>query len=223
MGFKRDRHGLRRESADLACDSKKLIAYSNELRIYSADLIHAVKRASDIAGLRREAAIDPDRISTNPYLRLSNSRWTADLLDMALKVSEADFGNVQLFDPSRQLLKIAEQRGFRREFLDYFENVDCEDPCVCAVAFKRKDRVIVSDVADSPLFSDDEVRNILLRANVRAVQSTPLCAPSGEFLGIVSTHYKDPNNLSLENLPRLDAVIHQFVSDERSHSQEHWA
>jgi GAF domain-containing protein len=56
----------------------------------------------------------------------------------------------------------------------------------------KQARVVVADVATDPVFSGGS-REMLLRSNVRSVQSTPLISPSGEFVGMVSTHYTRPH------------------------------
>ena len=50
-------------------------------------------------------------------------RLLEDVLDASIAIVGADFGNVQLYDPASGALKIVAQRGFRQDFLDYFDNV----------------------------------------------------------------------------------------------------
>jgi GAF domain-containing protein len=129
-----------------------------------------------------------------------------------MDAADADFGNVQLFDPTSQALRIAAHSGFQDEFLSYFEHVTIEHTSVCGRAFEHKARVVVPSVGSDDFFGSDEVRCALLQAQVEAVQSTPLFAPSGAFLGMLSTHYRRPNPLSNGILDRLDRVVENFVA-----------
>ncbi len=49
-------------------------------------------------------------------------------LDAAIIIAGAQKGNIQLPDPSSGLLQIVAQRGFKKPFLNFFENVRSEDP-----------------------------------------------------------------------------------------------
>lgn len=43
-------------------------------------------------------------------------------------------------------------------------------------------------------------------AGARAVQSTPLLGPSGQVIGMLSTHYERPHIPSPEELQAIDAI-----------------
>jgi hypothetical protein len=128
----------------------------------------------------------------NPSVKLARAEWLTDLLESAIAATGADFGDVQLFDSSERVLRIAAQRGFENEFLKYFDTVRNDEGCSCGAAMNKQARVVVADVATDPVFSGG-AREMLLRSNVRSVQSTPLISPAGEFVGMVSTHYKRPH------------------------------
>lgn len=131
-----------------------------------------------------------DGWTQNPYLSLKNSLWISDFLASAVEATGADSGNVQLFDSANRVLRIVAQRGFSSEFLDYFDTV-CDGGSACGAAMNRRCRVFVPDVACNTLFKP-ETRGVLLRAKVRAVQSSPLTDRCGALIGIVSTHYDRP-------------------------------
>jgi len=71
---------------------------------------------------------------------------------------------------------------------------------------QRLVRVAVEDIAHSSVFTDNRTIEVLLAAEVRAVQSTPLLSSSGELLGVLSTHYRRPRKFSYPELHRLDIV-----------------
>jgi GAF domain-containing protein len=101
---------------------------------------------------------------------------------------------VQLLDRAIGALRIAVQRGFDREFLHFFGAVRLEGSA-CATAFRERRPVVVKDVATDPSF-DEPSRAVVLRAGVRAVQSTPLLSTDGAVPGVLSTHYARPAEAS---------------------------
>jgi len=130
----------------------------------------------------------------------------ADVLKAAIEITYADKGNIQLIG-KRNTLKIVAQYGFNRRFLDYFNEVTEDTHAACAKAYETKKRVIVEDVTESTLFKKTKSLEVLLEADVRAVQSTPLFTQKGEFLGIVSTHFKQPSKFDRDVLPLLDVSM----------------
>ncbi len=130
-----------------------------------------------------------------------------DVLDLAIELTRADMGHVQLLDPASGTLEIAVQRGFGSEFLELFGRARAVG--ACAVALARRQRVLVADVANDPLFAGTPARDVLQRAGVRAVQSTPLIARSGEVLGMLSTHFRRPGRPGDHALHLLDVLARQ--------------
>ena len=132
-----------------------------------------------------------------------NGNMLASILDLAIDITEADFGNIQIIDSS-QRLRIVVNRGFEAEFLDYFAVVESSESA-CGVALEQNRRVIVPDVRKNSFFNVDS-RRIMLRANALAVQSTPLISSCGRLLGMLSTHYCVPRRPLLTKLPYLDRL-----------------
>lgn len=161
------------------------------------------------SGLSRDSKLH--LVESNPYMLFASSPWIPKLLASTIEATLADFGNVQLFDSSRQGLRIVAHLGFGSEFLTYFETVYRGTPC--GEAMNRRARVIVPDVASDPLFRDNnQTRDLMLRAQVRSCQATPLINSSGKFLGVVSTHFVRPRRFSPRALKRVDDIIATFVA-----------
>jgi hypothetical protein len=108
-------------------------------------------------------------------------------LDCAIALTNADMGNIQIFDPYLRVLTIAVQRGFDRRFLDFFSVVK-DEQTACGAAMKNRRSIFVKDVTQSPVFRSSPALEVLLDAKVRAVQSIPLLGASGALLGVLSTH-----------------------------------
>lgn len=109
------------------------------------------------------------------------------LLDGALSLMGADFGNIQLLDPISGSLRIVTQFGFTSRFLDHFADV-ADDNSACGRAATERAQVVITDVRTDPGFAPH--REIAAASGFRSVQSTPLVAPSGRLVGMISTHFR---------------------------------
>ena len=143
------------------------------------------------------------------------------ILDAAIDVTGAEKGNIQLLDNDGRTLQIATQRGFSRDFLDSFSQVH-EGECSCGTALRRMERVIVEDIATSPIFVGTPALEVILSEGCRSVQSTPLFTRAGRLLGMFSTYYGVPWRFTESDLRLLDLLarqaadfIERFQSDEK--------
>lgn len=147
----------------------------------------------------------------NPYAVLVRSPQIPALLDLMIEATAADFGNVQLLDSSRRGLKIVAHQGFGREFLSYFDTV-CSGSFSCGAAMYERRRIAVTDILHDPLFQDAQTQAVMLDANVRACQSTPLFDPSGNFIGVVSTHFRQPTQFDPSIWKRIESLTEDFTN-----------
>jgi signal transduction histidine kinase len=145
-----------------------------------------------------------------------------DILDAGIRITGADMGNIQLRHADTGHLEIAVQRGFQREFLEFFAVVHDRE-AACGTAMITGQRVIVDDIATDPLFDHGEARGVLLRAGVRAVQSTPLRNRAGELIGMLSTHYhaqRQPEARDLYLLDMLGRLAADYIERARTEREE---
>ncbi|HEX2130110.1 MAG TPA: STAS domain-containing protein [Actinophytocola sp.] len=115
------------------------------------------------------------------------------VLAAAMTRTAADAGDIQLVDPVRGGLALERHRGLPATLVAFFEEVGTTGSA-CAEALGRRASVAVADIATDPVF-DEEARAVLLGADLRAMRSTPLLAPSGECVGVVSTHHAERGHL----------------------------
>jgi PAS domain S-box-containing protein len=134
------------------------------------------------------------------------------ILDTAIAIAGADKGNIQLLDSDSGTLRIAAHRGFEEPFLSFFASVDAGEPAVCGAALQARGRVIVEDVMQSAIFAGQPSRQVLLDADVRAVQSTPLTSSAGLVFGMISTHFRVSHRPSERDLRLLDLVARQAAN-----------
>lgn len=125
-----------------------------------------------------------------------------DLLNSAIASCGADFGNIQLFNPQKNVLEIIAQKGFQSEFLEYFREVLLDHGSICSLAMMSNKRVVSEDVSSDPAFAAH--RDIAASAGFRAVQSTPLRTHDGKLLGMLSTHFRNPTRLTERDERSLD-------------------
>lgn len=124
-----------------------------------------------------------------------------EVLDATIALQHADFGNIQMYNAETQALEIIAQRGFQKDFLEHFRNVD-DDSSACGRAMKLKQRVIIEDVETDARYMPH--RPIAACAGLRAIQSTPLFSREGKLLGMLSTHFRRPHRPSLGDLRFTD-------------------
>src|SRR5262249_34099023 len=142
--------------------------------------------AADLAGMRRLQQVSTRLVQTSDAAAL-----LLEIVDAAIAVTGADMGNIQLLDRDSGALKIVANRGFERPFLEFFDAVH-DGKAACGTAMQSGKRVIIEDVAASPVFAGKPALAVVLAAGVRAVQSTPLVSRSGHLVGMLSTHYRVP-------------------------------
>jgi GAF domain-containing protein len=127
------------------------------------------------------------------------------LLDVALELIGASFGNIQAIDWARGSLEIIRQRGFREEFLQYFKTVTPDDRSACGFALKTRKSIVISDVAGDKNLSPQS-RSVILDAGVRAVQSVPIVSTSGAYIGVLSAHFPAVHRSSNAELDMVESL-----------------
>ncbi|RZI44183.1 PAS domain S-box protein [Herbaspirillum sp. HC18] len=143
-----------------------------------------------------------------------------EIVDAAIAISGADFGNIQLIDPKTSDLRIVAYRGFPKWWLDFWNSVSIGHG-VCGTALARGERVIVEDVEYSPIFIGTPALEMQRKAGVRAVQSTPIVTREGKPLGMFSTHYKMPRRPDERGILLLDLLARQAADIiERKQAEE---
>ena len=146
-----------------------------------------------------------------PHIAAQRLQHCADLpsaleniLERGLELTGATLGNVQLMDWNGGWLEIAAQRGFDDEFLTFFRRVRAADGSACGRALRAGEPIVIEDVTADAEFAF--CRNVMLRAGVRAVQSTPLISSSGALVGVLSTHFPVPHRPAVDQMGAVAAL-----------------
>jgi PAS domain S-box-containing protein len=132
-----------------------------------------------------------------------------EVLRVAIEISGADKGNIQLLDPASGTLSLTAHSGFEQPFLDFFAGVGEDGASACALGMETLQRVIVEDVTENEIFNRQPALEIMLDAGVRAVHSLPLLNSTGNLLGIISTHFTTPHRPSEQELRLMDLLARQ--------------
>jgi PAS domain S-box-containing protein len=152
-----------------------------------------------------------DVLSMGPTATPDLSSVLYEMLDAAIKLQGADFGNVQLYDEAAGTLRIVAHRSLDQEFLDYFATVDARETSACGLALRSGRRVIIDDVTTHPDFEPH--RGIAASTGFRAVQATPLRdQDSGKPIGMLSTHFRKPGRPSEDKLRLTDIYVRQAAT-----------
>ncbi|HEX7795276.1 MAG TPA: PAS domain S-box protein, partial [Vicinamibacterales bacterium] len=129
------------------------------------------------------------------------------IVETAILITHANFGNLQLPDGDSSKLRIVTQRGFPQWWIDHWQNVP-EGRGVCGSAYKLGERLIVEDVEQSSIFTATDL-DMQRKAGVRSVQSTPLVSRSGKFVGMLSTHFTETHRPDDRTLQMLDVLARE--------------
>src|SRR5690349_2552512 len=131
-----------------------------------------------------------------------------EILDVALEITGADKGNVQLLNQDSDTLHLVTQIGFEAPFVELFESFNNGDSA-CGVALKSKQRVVVENVNESEIYAGKPALEAMRHADVLAVESVPLISSEGKPLGIISTHFSTAHRPSEQELRLMDLLARQ--------------
>jgi len=193
---------LRNEKGEIIGASKIARDITEQKRTEEAIRTLNARLTEDLAAMTRMQQLSTRLIQSGGIPEL-----LSEILDTGLKITAADMGSVQLLDDAGRL-RIVAQRGFGARFLEFFEEVH-DGIAACGSALQTGKRVIVEDVASSPVFAGTPALDAMLAAEARAVQSTPLVSRSGKVLGMFSTHYRRPQRPTDRELRLLDLLARQ--------------
>jgi two-component sensor histidine kinase len=132
----------------------------------------------------------------------------SEITKTAIAISEADKGNLQLYDATSGSLTIVTQQGFQGDFLKFFVTVRGNE-AACGVAMGTAKQIIIDDVLTSEIFVGQPAQKVLLDAGVRAVVSTPLMSSKERPLGVLSTHFTRPHHPSEHQLEPINILARQ--------------
>jgi PAS domain S-box-containing protein len=134
------------------------------------------------------------------------------IMDAAVAIMRSDHASMQMYYPERGArgeLRLLAFRGFDPDAARFWEWVRADSDCTCGAVLRTGTRAIVPDVEKCDFMSGTADLAALLKAGIRAAQSTPLCSRGGQLLGMISTHWGQPHQPTERDLRLLDILARQ--------------
>jgi len=154
-------------------------------------------------------ALELQKISTLLIQEGDIDALYARVLEAAAELTSADMASLQAFSSDRGELRLLAHRGFHPESAAFWEIVSVNSACSCGLAMSSGARTIVPDVEACEAMADTADLDASRRSGIRAVQSTPLISRSGQLLGMISTHWRNPHQPTEFSLRPFDVLARQ--------------
>jgi PAS domain S-box-containing protein len=133
------------------------------------------------------------------------------ILDAAIDLSSAHTASIQVFHGHRNALELVASRGFHPVSAEHWKWVGFDSSTSCGRALNTGHRIIVPDTETCDFIVGTSQLEEFRRSEIRAMQSTPLIADSGELLGMMSTHWRTPHHPADVSLRRFDGFARQVA------------
>lgn len=173
---------------------------------------HALRISQEELAQELMAADELQNLSTL-LIQADNAQDLYDrILDTALLILKADFASLQLYHPQRGengQLELLGFRGFNQLSARHWQWVTPESRSTCGLALKTRERSAVADVRDCDFMYSSSDLEMYLQNGILAVQTTPLISRTGVLVGVFSTHWQRPHELSSRECRCLDLLARQ--------------
>ena len=210
--------GVRAVSAQhgivLAQDQASSVADGMPLAAIATGCVDRVLPREAIASLLVSLVCEGNPLSTAPASNTTSSQSTRlpisptlldaleNVLERAIAMHRTDMGYIHLFQRQTCTLELAVQRGFNLAIVQKLQTVSIGEYSPCIMALRAGETAIVEDIDVDPNFAPH--RAIAKAAGYRAVQSTPLTSKSGNLVGVLSTHFRQPRRFLAWEMRLLD-------------------
>jgi PAS domain S-box-containing protein len=132
------------------------------------------------------------------------------ILDGAIRIMSADMGSMQVLERDQNELRLLAWRGFHPRSAEFWDRIDLDSAQTsCGVALSQGRRIVVGDIETCDFMAGSADLDHYRLSNIRAVQSTPLVSRSGQLLGMISTHWREPHQPSERPLQAIDVLARQ--------------
>ena len=140
------------------------------------------------------------------------------VLIAAVKVQDAEFGSIQLYDPVSSSLRTVARHGAAGRIVP--DRQPQRETGTASAALEGGQCIIIEDMDLHPDYAQD--RALAGAVGCRAAQHTPLFSRRGEPLGVLSTYSRQPRRPSAQELRLLDlyareaAAVLEFTSGQQA-------
>jgi signal transduction histidine kinase/ActR/RegA family two-component response regulator len=141
------------------------------------------------------------------------------ILEAATSIMLSDCASLQMLRDGK--LCLLGWRGFDEHAVRYWQAVEADSASACSRALSARERVVIADTERCEVLAGTADLAEFRRAGIRSVQSTPLTSRTGELVGILSTHWRDPQTPAAGEL-RLFDVLARMAADliERARTEQ---
>ncbi len=134
-----------------------------------------------------------------------------DVLDALIrfieKQSDGMICSVLLLDPNKDKLQYYSAPSLPEDYKSLMDGISIGPSAhLCGTAVFRKEAVIVSDIANDPLWA--ERKDIALKYGLRACWSTPILSTNADVLGTFAVYYPEPRNPTPQDLELIKIATH---------------
>ncbi|HPU01236.1 MAG TPA: ATP-binding protein [Bacillota bacterium] len=174
--------------------------------------------------LELEAAKLLQNISTR-LIQADNIEELYDqILETAMQLLHSDYACFQLYIPDGGEgggLRLLRQRGFNEADIGAWKWVTPRSRSSCGLALNTRQRVVFPDVLQCEYMAGSIYLESYNKIGIRAVQTTPLLARDGSLIGMFSTYWRQPHDLTENETSILD-VLARLAADliERAQVEE---
>lgn len=142
------------------------------------------------------------------------------IMAAASDMMHSDMASMQMLDSDRNALFLLSSKGFHPESEAHWQWIPVHAGTSCAVASALMERVCIANVMTDERISVEE-RYYFGLCGIKSVQSTPLVSRTGEFVGMISTHWK-AEHYATEREFRMFDVLARLATDllERRQAEE---
>ncbi len=132
-----------------------------------------------------------------------------DVMDTAVLLMKAPKGTLQIVEGDS--LRIVAHHAHDPYFLEYFAEAE-KVASVCGEALKKSQRVVIADIEKSDMFRSTRSLEILRKAGIRSIQSTPMISHTGALLGVLTTQWTELHFPDEHELWLLDMLVRQTAN-----------
>ncbi len=156
-----------------------------------------------------EATKELQRVSAKFIRSDDKNQLFESLLESAMKLMKSDFASIQIYDEKKNELVLYGNKNFHPESAVFWKTVLATSSSSCSEALINKKRIVVNDVEESEFMKGTEDLKYYRLSGIRAVQSTPLISRNGNFVGMISTHWKNVHYPTVNDLKFFDLLARQ--------------
>lgn len=195
--------------------SERELRFLDLLARQAADLIEQWQAREELR--RSEARLAAELRDTRQLQTISSQFLQEDdmqslygqIVDAAMGLMKADAGSIQMLEPGTHELLMLAGRGVDAEGGEFWRHVTTRSSSSCGESLRTGRRCIIPDVEEWDFAAGSEDLRQFRRNGLRALQSTPLISRTGQMVGMISTHWKEPQTPSEQELRLLDVLARQ--------------